>query len=90
MIDHINGHESITGICLVRDKLIINIDESVAEDFHLSVTEAINDSSVKVQAKKFYGLLKGVQSDFELSNLIPCPGKSTWVELEFSDAKPRA
>ena len=38
VIDQIKGHESITSIRPVRDKLIINIDKSVAEDFRLSVT----------------------------------------------------
>jgi len=64
----------------------------------LSVTGAITDYSAKVQTKKFYGLLKGVPSDFELSHLISCLGvfdasrlgQTTVVKLEFSDAMPRA
>jgi hypothetical protein len=98
VIDQINGHESITSIRPVRDKLIINIDKSVAKDIRVSVTGVITGSSAKVQTKKFYGLLKGIPSDLELSHLISCPGvldasrlgKSTVVKLEFSDAMSRA
>ena len=98
MIGQINGHESITIIRPVRDKLIINIDESVAKDFRSSVAGAITGSSVKVQTKKCNGLLKGIPSDFELTHLISCPGvfdasrlgKSTAVKLEVSDATSRA
>ena len=97
LIDQIDGHESITSIRPVRDKLFINIDKSVAEDFRLSVTSAFTGSSAKVLTKKFYGLLKGIPHDFELSHLISRPGvsgasrlgKSLAVKLEFSDATSR-
>ena len=48
MIDQINGHESIISIRPVGDKLIINIDKSVAENFGSTVTRAITGSSTKV------------------------------------------
>ena len=98
MIDQINGYELITSIRPVGDKLIINIDKSVAENFRSSKTRAITGSSAKVQTKKCYRLLKGIPSDFELTHLISCPGvfdasrlgRSTAVKLEFSDAVSRA
>ena len=104
-INQINGRESGTNMRLTHNKLrlshkklIIYVDKSFAEAFRLSVTGAIIGPSAKVQTKKFYGLLKGIPSDLELSHLISCPGvfdasrlgKSTAVKLEFSDVTSRA
>jgi len=70
VIHQIDGHRSITSIRHVRDKLIINIDKSAAKDFRSLIT----GSSAKVHTKTFFGVLKGIASNFELTHLKSCPG----------------
>ena len=51
----------------VGDKMIASIDKTTAPEFCVSAQSVLPSSIVKMKSKKYYGLLKGIDSDFELA-----------------------
>ncbi|KAK2727313.1 hypothetical protein QYM36_007968, partial [Artemia franciscana] len=66
-LEQVRGHESILSVKPVDDKMIVSIDKTTAPEFCVSAQSVIHSSIVKMKAKKYYGLVKGIESDFELA-----------------------
>ena len=75
--------------------MIVSIDKTAAPQFCVSAKSVLPSSIVKMKSKKYYGLVKGIEMDFELAMFKKVPGitdttrlgNSNSVKLCFTDAR---
>ncbi|KAK2718671.1 hypothetical protein QYM36_005865 [Artemia franciscana] len=95
VLEQVCGHELIMSVRPVGDKMIVSIDKTAAPEFCVSAQSVLSYSIGKMKAKKYYHLVKGIESDFELGLFKEVPGitdatrlgNSDSVKLCFTDAR---
>ena len=86
VIDKISGHEAISSIRSSNDKLVVRIDNVAVNDFCKAVPSVLANSKAKLIEKKYFGLLKGIGTDYDISRLTKYPGVSDVTRLGTSHA----
>ncbi|KAK2709770.1 hypothetical protein QYM36_013442 [Artemia franciscana] len=62
-LEQVYGHESVLSVKPVVDKMIVSIDKTSVPEFCVSAQSVLPSSIAKMKAKKYYGLVKGMESD---------------------------
>ncbi|KAK2714745.1 hypothetical protein QYM36_009085, partial [Artemia franciscana] len=95
VLEQVCGHESILSVKPVGDKIIASIAKTTAPESCVSAQSVLPSPIVKMKAKKYYGLVKGNESDYKFALFKEVPGitdathldNSNSSKLRFTDAR---
>ena len=98
VLDKVSCHDAVTKLSLRGDKWLINVKKSAAEEFKDSISVILAESPSKVITKRFFGIVRGISKDLDLSFFQGYPGvveamrlgDTGTVKLEFCDSMSKA